>query len=138
MDRIEKVFEEAARTGKLNQIGHNTLTSEQTKLALHDLHDKVGQGLPAQSNLSQDQHLNLTMYTAQKMAKDGIAMHEMGDIRYQEFNGKQLLVVQNTQESKFTTADINKAIAVPAEQTLAAMNQPAQVQEHSQRRSMHI
>ena len=99
------------------------------------LSNKISELLP---KLGFEQNANLTAYTAQRMHKEGMPLNDIGEVHRQEFRGKDLLVVTNTQESKSATADIPKAIAIPAEQTLAAMNQPAQLQEHSQRRSMHI
>ena len=99
------------------------------------LHEKI---VPVCHGLNSQEYANLTAYTAQRMHKEGMPLNDIGEVHRQEFRGKDLLVVTNTQESKSATADIPKAIAIPAEQTLAAMNQPVQAQEHSQHRSMHM
>ena len=120
MDRIEKVFESAARTGSLNQIGMQF--DGNAKIQLANLSKQIDR---VQPGLTDTQNANLTFYVAHKSLNEGISLDSIDQLKsITTPSGKNILGISNADHSIIATADINKGIQIPAEQSLQAMMQP--------------
>ncbi|MDO5692749.1 MAG: peptidoglycan-binding domain-containing protein [Pseudomonadota bacterium] len=100
---------------------------------LYPLHDKVVDAL-SRSGLSAAQHEQVSGYCALQCHKQDMPLHQVDSITTMDFRGKHLLVMHNHDQSERVSADINKALATPLEQSLAAAQPP--VQEHQHRHAM--
>ena len=98
---------------------------------LADLSEQVQAVSPVP--LNEAQSCNVTARLYQSMCSEKMAFDDVGRLGFQYFNNKNLLCVLNKSEEKMASADIDKWMNVPAEQTLAHLHrqqqeQPQQVQ----------
>ena len=104
----------------------------QNNAYLADLSEQVQAVSPVP--LNEAQSCNVTARLYQRMCAEKIGPDDVGSMVFRQFNDKNLLCVVNKAEEKMAEADIDKWMNVPAEQTLAALQQQEQPQQAQARR----
>lgn len=94
------------------QPGSKTLLPPQ---ALH-LCDKIAGVLP---QLNGEQHAQITAYCMQQCRRQHMPLAQVASTTLLSFNNKNLLVMHNQDQSQMVTADVDKALRISVEQSLA-------------------
>ena len=57
----------------------------------------------------------------QQCRRQDMALEQVASVTLLSFNNKNLLVMHNQDQSQMVTADVDKALRIPVEQSLAAI-----------------
>ena len=89
---------------------------------IESLVNKIGEILPVNINITLGN--NISLYCANKCVKEGLALDNVGKVSLEQTDtGKNLVCMTSTDGQQFVTADMNKGMQVPAEQSAEAISQ---------------
>lgn len=112
--RHRKALAQRQPAGWPEQPGSKTLLPPQAL----DLYDRIAGVLP---QLNGGQHAQVTAYCMQQCRQQDMALEQVASVTLLSFNNKNLLVMHNQDQSQMVTADVDKALRIPVEQSLAAI-----------------
>ena len=99
-----------------SQTSLTSIANSATALLLHH----VDNTLPHLNNTQKEQ---VAAYCANRCIKQGLAPDQIGQVLYEQLSNKDLLCMISHDQDKIVTADLNKALNTPVEQSLAAIEQ---------------
>ena len=98
---------------------------------IESLVNKIGEILPVNINITLGN--NISLYCANKCVKEGLALDNVGKVSLEQTDtGKNLVCMTSTDGQQFVTADMNKGMQIPAEQSAEAISQQYTQQQQQQ------
>lgn len=116
-------LQQHSQSSLLEPLANSSFQGQPGLLALSH---KIGGTLP---DLTEQQNAQLTVYLANRSMRERMPIEDIGRLVFAQQNGRDLLHAVNQSENQVVTANVNKALNTPIEQSLAALQETQQPQQ---------